>query len=334
MYMKQKLRFENFLKDYVRDLSFGTTSIKKLVAECEDFPKLREPLFLYAKFNGKLKLLYSVLEKTPNGELQHLCDTYGSTLTIELTKAEKNAILSQVRLNVQMYHDACMCANAEVDENRLPKEKIPMGTDLEEIAAYIREALHLPASGPVGNLAQTLERSGVFVTIIKRNAIAKSFSSLAAMTTNGVPIVAISSGLDRYGQREELTHVLMYLLFSDINERILNNAVEYFLLPSEDIIRELGRKRKSLCAKEIRIIAEKYGVFEKCVVRRAKKEGIINRKWQNNIQNIIVDERKAELPTRLLQIVLRAYTEGETSISRAAELLQTDSSTAATTLKE
>lgn len=58
----------------------------------------------------------------------------------KLTKAEKNAILSQVRLNVQMYHDACMCANAEVDENRLPKEKIPMGTDLEEIAAYIREA--------------------------------------------------------------------------------------------------------------------------------------------------------------------------------------------------
>lgn len=81
MYMKQKLRFENFLKDYVRDLSFGTTSIKKLVAECEDFPKLREPLLLYAKFNGKLKLLYSVLEKTPNGELQHLCDTYGSTLS-------------------------------------------------------------------------------------------------------------------------------------------------------------------------------------------------------------------------------------------------------------
>ena len=252
----------------------------------------------------------------------------------KLTKAEKNAILAQVRLNLQMYHDACMCANAEVDENRLPKEKIPMGTDLEEIAAYIREALHLPASGPVGNLVQTLERSGVFVTIIKRNAIVKSFSSLAAMTTNGVPIVAISSGLDRYGQREELTHVLMYLLFSDINERILNNAVEHFLLPSEDIIRELGRKRKSLCAKEIRIIAEKYGVFEKCVVRRAKEEGIINSKWQNNIQNIIVDERKAELPTRLLQIVLRAYTEGETSISRAAELLQTDSSTAATTLKE
>lgn len=41
----------------------------------------------------------------------------------KLTKAEKNAILAQVRLNLQMYHDACMCANAEVDENRLPKEK-------------------------------------------------------------------------------------------------------------------------------------------------------------------------------------------------------------------
>lgn len=251
----------------------------------------------------------------------------------KLTKAEKSTILAQVRLNVQMYHDACMCANAEVDENRLPKEKIPMGTDLEIIAAYIREALHLPASGPVGNLVQTLERSGVFVTIIKRNAIAKSFSSLAAMTTNGVPIVAISSGLDRCGQREELAHALAYLMFSDVNERVLNNAVEYFLLPSEDIIRELGRKRKNLCAKEIRIIAEKYGVSEQCVVCRVKEEGIISRKWQSNIQNIIVDERKEELPTRLLQMVLRAYTEGEISISRAAELLQTDSGTTVTILK-
>ena len=160
-------------------------------------------------------------KKYPNVEIvKKICEALGITLgklmsykedieiaeTVfhnnKLTKAEKNAILAQVRLNVQLYHDACMCANAEVDENRLPKEKIPMGTDLEEIAAYIREALHLPASGPVGNLVQTLERSGVFVTIIKRNAIAKSFSSLAAMTTNGVPNVAISSGMDRYCQRE------------------------------------------------------------------------------------------------------------------------------------
>ena len=251
----------------------------------------------------------------------------------KLTKAEKSTILAQVRLNVQMYHDACMCANVEADENRLPKEKIPMGTDLEKIAVYMREALHLPMSGPVGNLIQTLESNGVFVTIIKQSAIIRSFSSLAAMTTNGVPIVAVSSALDRCGQREELAHALAYLMFSDVNERVLNNAVEYFLLPSEDIIRELGRKRKNLCAKEIRIIAEKYGVSEQCVVCRVKEEGIISRKWQSNIQNIIVDERKEELPTRLLQMMLRAYTEGEISISRAAELLQTDSGTTVTILK-
>lgn len=292
-------------------------------------------------------------KKYPNVEMvKKICEALGITLgklmsykedieiaeavfhnSNKLTKAEKSTILAQVRLNVQMYHDACMCANAEVDENRLPKEKIPMGTDLEIIAAYMREMLHLSASGPVGNLVQTLENNGVFITIIKRSEIAKSFSSLAAMTTNGVPIVAVSSALDRCGQREELAHALAYLMFSDVNERVLNNAVEYFLLPSEDIIRELGRKRKNLCAKEIRIIAEKYGVSEQCVVCRVKEEGIISRKWQSNIQNIIVDERKEELPTRLLQMMLRAYTEGEISISRAAELLQTDSGTTVTILK-
>lgn len=292
-------------------------------------------------------------KKYPNVEMvKKICEALGITLgklmsykedieiaeTVfhnnKLTKAEKNAILAQVRLNVQMYHDACMCANAEVDENRLPNEKIPMGTDLEEIAAYIREALHLPASGPVGNLVWALEKSGVFITVISHSANIKNFASLAAMTTNETPIVAVSSALDRCGQREELAHVLVYLLFSDVDERVINNAVEYFLLPTEDIIRELGRKRKNLCAKEIRIIAEKYGVSEQCVVRRVKEEGIINRKWRGNAQSVIVDEHKAESPIRLLQVVLRAYTEGEISISRAAELLQVDSGTAATTLKE
>ena len=251
----------------------------------------------------------------------------------KLTKAEKNAILAQVRLNAQMYHDACMCANVKADENRLPKEKVPMGTDLKEIATYMREALHLPMSGPVGNLIQTLESNGVFVTIIKQSAIIRSFSSLAAMTANGVPVVAVSGDLDRCGRREEMAHALAYLLFSDVNERVLSNAIEYFLLPSEDIIRELGRKRKNLCAKEIRIIAEKYGLSVQGVVRRAKEEDIVSRKWQGNVQNIIVDERKAESPTRLLQMVLRAYAEEEISISRAAELLQTDSEKAITMLK-
>lgn len=80
--IKQKLRFESFLKEYVKELSFGTTNIKKLVAECEDFPKLREPLFLYAKFNG---------------ELQHLCDTYGSTLTIEQLEQQDENLPERLR---------------------------------------------------------------------------------------------------------------------------------------------------------------------------------------------------------------------------------------------
>ena len=80
--IKQKLRFESFLKEYVKELSFGTTNIKKLVAECEDFPKLREPLFLYAKFNG---------------ELQHLCDTYGSTLTIEQLEQQDENLPERMR---------------------------------------------------------------------------------------------------------------------------------------------------------------------------------------------------------------------------------------------
>lgn len=134
--MKQKLRFENFLKNYMRDLSFGTTSIKKLVAECEDFPKLCEPLFLHAKFNGKLKLLYSVLEKTPNGELQHLCDTYGSTLTIEQLEQQDEDVPERLRRVWTSYVAVRDSAEADNYMKGLMRKKVLSLLEEKNITVY------------------------------------------------------------------------------------------------------------------------------------------------------------------------------------------------------
>jgi hypothetical protein len=55
----RELTFTGFLKQYVRALSFADTgSLYKLAYEAvSDNPRLREPLFLFALFSGKEKVL-------------------------------------------------------------------------------------------------------------------------------------------------------------------------------------------------------------------------------------------------------------------------------------
>jgi len=68
----RKLTFEGFLRRYVRELSFeNTNSIYKLAHEAtNENPRLREPLFLYAVFNGKVDELKSAVAHS--SELQQV----------------------------------------------------------------------------------------------------------------------------------------------------------------------------------------------------------------------------------------------------------------------
>ena len=60
----RELTFNGFLKQYVRSLSLANTSgLYKLAAEAaSDNPRLREPLFLYAFFSGKEKVLLTAVK--------------------------------------------------------------------------------------------------------------------------------------------------------------------------------------------------------------------------------------------------------------------------------
>lgn len=83
--MRSNLTFLGFLRQYVKELSGeNTLSIKRLAACCDSFPKLREPLFLYAVFSGQLQTLRNALQAEPNEPLQKLCDSFGDIVTLEM----------------------------------------------------------------------------------------------------------------------------------------------------------------------------------------------------------------------------------------------------------
>jgi len=83
--MRSNLTFLGFLRQYVKELSGESTlSIKRLASCCGDFPKLREPLFLYAVFSGQLQTLRSALQAESNKSLQKLCDDFGDIVTLDI----------------------------------------------------------------------------------------------------------------------------------------------------------------------------------------------------------------------------------------------------------
>lgn len=249
----------------------------------------------------------------------------------ELSAVQKNAILAQIRYLAQRYYDACACANVDCSECALPKDKVPMPDSAAEAAAYMRKVLDFPASGPVGNLTPILENKGVCVFAVKQEdsgASIKDFSGHHAVSNKEFPVIAFNEKLTYGCLRLTLARELACLLFSNVSERQISNAARHFLLPGPDLIREIGERRPNISPKEIELVGDKYGVPGQCVVLRAKEEGIITRETYSRIQNGKLYPpdiyKKDEMPVRILQLVCRAYTDNSISISKAAELLNTD----------
>ncbi len=93
--MRSNLTFLGFLRQYVKELSGESTlSIKRFASCCSDFPKLREPLFLYAVFSGQLQTLRSALQAESNESLQKLCDDFGDIVTLDMLQ-QTNELLPE-----------------------------------------------------------------------------------------------------------------------------------------------------------------------------------------------------------------------------------------------
>ena len=103
-----------------------------------------------------------------------------------------------------------------------------------------------------------------------------------------------------------------------------------FLLPQNDLIRELGIRRYDV-TKDMLLVCIEYGVSAYLLVKRAETAGIISSTvaqrfylraakagWQKNEPSRIAPES----PTLFKQLVYRAVNEGEISIQRGAELLE------------
>ena len=292
--------------------------------------------------NGKRELKYDVCQKIADAldiTLAMLISKYGNNLSIQHGPFRKKTRLSNDKVKLvygqeeRFFGRLFDVVSFLGDASLAPAPSIvPVKvTNTEDAGQHLRQLLGLPASGPIGNITDILENKGYIVCPI--DVLKDDFSGNSGYV-NGRPYIAINVHMPAERQRFTLIHELAHLVFDfseDQNEeRMVDEIAGAFLLPREDIIRELGPKRRDIRG-DLRIIQQEYNISMSSIVMRAHQAGIINQqtytltmKWMS--ANVLrKDERSGLTPekTHLLeQLTLRAVAEEEIGISKAAEILE------------
>ena len=255
------------------------------------------------------------------------------------TKAkERAAVEGEVLDNVDRYLQVEQILGLDI-----PGEDGPDGTlfriddveDVEEAAASARTDWNL-GSGPIPDMTELLEERGIKVfTLTLPGSVDGLSCRVRRSGGDDVPVVVCSMGKSLERQRftiaHELGHLVLDIPASVPEEKACHRFAGAFLVPGDELFREVGRRRMNFGFDELIEIKHIFGISAAALVMRMRDLGIIT---QATLRDILAgigsgwrtDEprplRRTESPTRFRRLCLRALAEGEISESKAAELLR------------
>ena len=247
-----------------------------------------------------------------------------------LTKSQQEIILGKVDRYLERLYEVV----SFIGDSALPEapayERIP-AEDYESDGQHLRKILGLAPTGPIGNITDILENHGFIICPVAFED--RRFSGNSGFV-NGRPYIVVNVSMPAERQRFTLIHEVAHLVFifkdEQVEERMVDEIAGAFLLPQNDIIRELGPKRSTIRG-DLRNIQREYGISMAAIVMRARQVGIIGKtvyettmKWMS-ASGLRINEESGIIPesTHLLeQLTSRAVAEDEIGISKAAELLE------------
>jgi Zn-dependent peptidase ImmA (M78 family)/transcriptional regulator with XRE-family HTH domain len=214
---------------------------------------------------------------------------------------------------------------------------------IETLADELRSAWGL-GSNPLPNVHSMLEELGVKVRILPGS---EGFDGLSSFLEGGderVPVVALSDecwknrvDLPRFRLTalHELGHLVMRLpegLEHKDKEGFCHRFASAFLFPREQFRESLGNHRTKLPISEAKLLKPIWGMSIAAILRRAKDLGVIKAGaykafciWNNSARGFGKDEPKSwrgsEDSERFKRLVLRGFSEGIITSSKAADLL-------------
>lgn len=212
---------------------------------------------------------------------------------------------------------------------------LELSNDIENDAYKLRKHLYFPIKGPIGNLINHLEDIGIIVVLVDVDN--DNFSGING-TINNRPYIAVNKNMTPTRIRFTLVHELVHLMFvwpknldQKETEKICNKIAGAFLFSKESAIRELGIRRYSVSiSRDMIDVCEEYQISFAALIKRAELCGIITKKIYKDfcirINKNGLNKKELFIPIKeetkiFRQLVLRAASEEEISISKAAELL-------------
>ena len=193
----------------------------------------------------------------------------------------------------------------------------------------------ISAAEPIPNMTELLEERGIKVLKLDFPRAVDGLTCFVHRTDEtAVPVVVCSTGKSIERQRFTLAHELGHLVM-DIpagmpEEKICDRFASALLVPENELVREVGRRRLDFGFGELVEIKKIFGVSAAALVVRMRDLGIIGeatvtrifrgigRSWRTQEPCPL---SQPESPKRFRRLCLRALAEDLISESKAAELL-------------
>ena len=203
----------------------------------------------------------------------------------------------------------------------------------ELTAAKVRRAWNL-GGGPIPNMAELLEEHGIKVLKLDFPRAVDGLTCLVHRSDEtAVPVVCSTSKSierQRFTLAHEFGHLVMDIPAGMPEEKICDRFASALLVPEDELVREVGRRRLDFGFGELVEIKKIFGVSAAALVIRMRDLGIIGdatvtrifrgigRSWRTQEPCPLA---QPESPKRFRRLCLRALAEDVISESKAAELL-------------
>lgn len=288
--------------------------------------------------------------------MEYLCDARGISLTgfeFRTTANASRAERARIEVAALDWLDRYFQIEAvlELDDAQW---QTPPGTpaslsrpeDAEELAERLRGAWRLGIA-PVANMTELLEGQGLRVLLIDSPDQFSGLTCVAKLSAGGreVPVVAVNRNHTLERRRFTLGHELAHRLIRRdcLSRQDLEKAAMIFagafLMPREHLLREVGRRRRSLAYRELIDLKHIYRVSGAALLKRLRQLEVIRettlrqafrsfaRGWRSEETEELEpshERGRYERAMRFERLCYRGLAEDVISLIKISSLLQKD----------
>lgn len=251
-----------------------------------------------------------------------------------LTKNQQEYVKESVEEYFSRFFSAVDFAGGRPLPVPLAVHSVSFSGDFRTDALSLRKTLDFSAEGPIDGLIGALENKGILV--MELDISSHDFSGMNG-TVNEYPYIVINRQMTPERKRTTIAHELAHLFGNwdripeQEREAYATKIAGAFLIPTPDLIRELGIHRSAITSDMV-LVCQEYGISMYLLITRASQEKIISDSlatrsyiyfnkagWRQHEPQRV---RTVEQPSLFRQLVYRAVNEEGLSIQKGAELLK------------